>query len=67
MSWPIIFTPFIFCLTYFISSDFRAWDMEGHLIASKKFSESIFPFLSGWNKGHFAGYPEGFLYPSPFH
>ncbi len=41
--------------------------MQGHLIAAKKFQDSIFPFLSGWNSNHFAGYPQGFLYPSLFH
>jgi hypothetical protein len=41
--------------------------MQGHLIAAKKFQDSIFPFLSGWNSQHFAGFPQGYLYPSFFH
>ena len=65
--WGIVYVPFILLLVNFYISDLSAWDMQGHVIAAKKFKDSIFPFLSGWNKSHFAGYPQGFLYPSLFH
>jgi uncharacterized membrane protein len=65
--WPLVFLPHIVCLIFFLRSDFSAWDMQGHLIAATKFKDSIFPFLSGWNSSHFAGYPQGYLYPSFFH
>ncbi len=65
--WLLFLSPFFVGLIYFFGSDFSAWDMEGHLFASRKYMEAIFPYFSGWNKDHFAGYPQGFLYPSLLH
>jgi len=42
-------------------------DAVGHLASIVHFREHIFPYPTGWNAHHFAGFPQYVFYPPLFH
>lgn len=65
--WLLYFFPLGIALCTLGFGGFQQWDTLGHLLASRQFSESIWPDFVGWNPNLFGGYPQGFFYPSLFH
>jgi hypothetical protein len=65
--WLLYFLPLFVSLWALGFEGFSQWDSLGHALASRQFSESLWPDFVGWNPNQFGGYPQGFFYPSLFH
>ena len=63
----LVYFSLFWVVSQLLFSNLAQWDMLGHFFASRNFRDSIFPDFVGWNASHFAGYPQGYFYPSLFH